>query len=150
MIEFTLSRVCLCVCGITMLAAAIGVMDIVQDDDESYADQELVERIASILDSFERSPMDSVTIDGSLILPTSDHSVRVHQGVVELMHGNRTYLAMTAFQQDLELSYGSTVTVERSVTKGLGDLADGVREDVDLLKAVVQVCRGPRTAIDTT
>lgn len=148
MIEFTLSRVCLCICCISMLAAVVGTMSLIEDDRTSDADTELVTDISRMLDSIAGSGLSSVTIEGDKVLPTSDHSLSVRGGVVELRHSGDSYYAVTVLELDFELTYGSSVTLGLSIPEGLGDVADGVGEDVDLLGTVVQVDGRPGATVD--
>ncbi|MGN0098878.1 MAG: hypothetical protein ACI38Y_06105 [Candidatus Methanomethylophilaceae archaeon] len=149
MIEFTLSRVCMCVCGVLMLAAATGYLGLVEDQRGSEADQELADDIASMLDAFQMSKLNELRLDGSTVLPSNDIRVVVHDGLVELIHGDRRYYSSTVFGSDLELDRGSSVVLTRSVTEGLGDVANGVGEDVHLLETVVEVDGCPRASVDT-
>ena len=149
MIEFTVSRVCVCICGIAMLAAVVGMMSASIDEGSSDADMELVTDIAAMLDSIQRSEISSVTLEGNRILPTTGHSLSVREGIVELRHDGNSFYAVTVLEQDLELVYGSSVTIVKSVTEGLGYVADGIGEDVDLLGAVVEVHGCPGTSVYT-
>ena len=149
MIELTVSRVCVCICGIAMLAAVVGMMSASIDEGSSDADMELVTDIAAMLDSIQRSEISSVTLEGNRILPTTGHSLSVREGIVELRHDGNSFYAMTVLEQDLELTYGSSVTIVKSVTEGLGYVADGIGEDVDLLGTVVEVHGCPGTSVYT-
>ena len=149
MIEFTVSRVCVCICGIAMLAAVVGMMSTSIDEGSSDADMELVTDIAAMLDSIQRSEISSVTLEGNRILPTTGHSLSVREGIVELRHDGNSFYAVTVLEQDLELTYGSSVTIVKSVTEGLGYVADGIGEDVDLLETVVEVHGCPGTSVYT-
>ena len=88
MIEFTLSRVCMCVCGVLMLAAAVGYLGVLEDHREDRADQELADDIASMLDSFQTSKLEELYLEGSSILPSGDFRVTVADGLVEQSHGD--------------------------------------------------------------
>lgn len=139
MIEFTLSRVCMCICGVVMLSAAVGYMGLVEDNEEGVADQRLAEDIASMLDAFQTSSLDELYLEGNRILPSGGFTLTVTDGLVVLDHDGRRYYGMTILDSDFELDRTSSVTLRRSVTEGLGDVADGVGEDIHLLQAVVQV-----------
>ena len=149
MIEFTVSRVCVCICGIAMLAAVVGMMSASIDEGSSDADMELVTDIAAMLDSIQRSEILSVTLEGNRILPTTGHSLSVREGIVELRHDGNSFYAVTVLEQDLELTYGSSVTIVKSVTEGRGYVADGIGEDVVLLGTVVEVHGCPGTSVYT-
>ena len=148
MIEFTLSRVCMCVCGVLMLAAAVGYLGVLEDHREDRADQKLADDIASMLDSFQTSKLGELYLEGSSILPSGDFKVTVTDGLVELSHDDGRFYSKTVYGSSFELDHGSSVTLVRSVPEGLGDVADRIGEDVHLLQAVVEVDRGPRAAVD--
>ena len=148
MIEFTLSRVCMCVCGVLMLAAAVGYLEVLEDHREGRADQELADDIASMLDSFQTSKLEELYLEGPSILPSGDFRVTVTDGLVELSHGDGRFYSKTVYGSSFELDHGSSVTRFRTVPEGLGDVANRNGEDVHLLQAVVEVDRGPRAAVD--
>ena len=104
MIEFTLSRVTLCVCGVILLVAVTGVVQSVYDMDRSDEDDHLVQRIGYLLDVFESSEVDELILDGSMILP-SEYQLYVHDGFVELSNGTKTHVALTGYQGEFVLSY---------------------------------------------
>lgn len=148
MIEFTLSRVCMCVCGVLMLAAAVGYLGVLEDHREDRADQELADDIASMLDSFQTSKLEELYLEGSSILPSGDFRVTVADGLVELSHGDGRFYSKTVYGSSFELDHGSSVTLTRSVPEGLGDVADRIGEDVHLLQAVIEVDGGPCAAVN--
>lgn len=110
MIEFTLSRVCMCVCGILILAAAVGYLEVLEDHREGRADQELADDIASMLDSFQTSKLEELYLEGSSILPSGDFRVTVADGLVELSHGDGRFYSKTVYGSSFELDHGSSVT----------------------------------------
>lgn len=148
MIEFTLSRVCMCICGVLMLAATVGYLGMLEDQREDRADQELADDIASMLDSFQTSKLEELYLEGSSILPSGDFRVTVADGLVELSHGDERFYSKTVYGSSFELDHGSSVTLTRSVPEGLGDVAHRFGEDVHLLQAVVEVDGGPRAAVN--
>ena len=148
MIEFTLSRVCMCMCGVLMLAAAVGYLGMLEDHREDRADQELADDIASMLDSFQTSKLEELYLEGPSILPSGDFRVTVADGLVELSHGDGRFYSKTIYGSSFELDHGSSVTLTRSVPEGLGDVADRFGEDVHLLQAVIEVDGGPCAAVN--
>jgi len=112
MIEFTLSRVAVCSCGIVLLASVTGVLGGLYDNEESQMDDELAERIAHMLDVFESSDLDSLILDGSMILP-EDRFLRVHDNFVELYSGERMHIATTDYSKSFELSWNGIVEITR-------------------------------------
>lgn len=148
MIEFTLSRVCMCMCGVLLLAAAVGYLGMLEDHREDRADQELADDIASMLDSFQTSKLEELYLEGPSILPSGDFRVTVADGLVELSHGDGRFYSKTIYGSSFELDHGSSVTLTRSVPEGLGDVADRFGEDVHLLQAVIEVDGGPCAAVN--
>lgn len=139
MIEFTLSRVAMCACGIAVLLSVTGFMTAVDDSRQEDMDVFLVNDIALMLDELERSQLDMTILDGRQMLPSPEHSLTVEDGVVTLYHGEKESVALTILKENFELGFGDRLVLEMSVPKGLGDVPDGVGEDVHLLEAVVQV-----------
>ena len=148
MIQFTLSRECMCRSGVLMLAAAVGYLGVLEDQREDRADQELADDIASMLDSFQTSKLEELYLEGPSILPSGDFRVTVADGLVELSHGDGRFYSKTVYGSSFELDHGSSVTLTRSVPEGLGDVADRFGEDVHLLQAVIEVDGGPCAAVN--
>ena len=113
LIEFTLSRVVLCVCGAVLLVTVAGIMGQFQEHAESGMEDDLVEDIAEMLDVFEGSDLDSMTLDGALILPSSKHVLKVSSNIVLLEKDEIVCTAMTRCGAEFELWYGGTVTITK-------------------------------------
>lgn len=148
MIEFTLSRVVLCMCGITLMAASIGVLGVVNDSHESEMSDDLADSVADLLDRFQESEADEMVLRGHDILPSDGHVLRVSDGVVTVEHDGRVSMAATSFDGGFELTRGSEVVLRKSLAECLGDVADRVGEDVHLLDGVVDVRGGPGAPVD--
>jgi len=112
MIEFTLSRVTLCVCGVVLIASVTGVLDGIYENDRDAMDGQLVDRFAYMLDVFQSSGSDSIVLDGGRILPEGC-TVFVHDGFVELHDGNKKRVSTTSYQGEFQLNWRDTVTVTR-------------------------------------
>ncbi len=149
MIEFTISRVVLCVCGVTLLAASMSVLEPVQENNESEMMDELTDSIADLLDVFEQSHADELILHGSELLPSGDHVLTVSGHIVRIHNGKCESVSPTEFGGEFTLTWNDDIVVRKSVTEGLGDLTDGGDEDIDLLLTVVDVCGCPGTAIQT-
>ncbi len=52
MMEFTLSRAAICVCGVIILVSVTGVLNGIYEMDESEEHDRLVQRIGYMLDAF--------------------------------------------------------------------------------------------------
>ena len=153
MIEFTLSRVVLCVCGVALLAAAMGVFAGAEERVDSDLDGEAAARIADMLDRFEDSVLDTYVIEATDVLPTPDHVLTVGDHMVVLECDGRKAIAYTESDAEFVLDWFSgshTLVREPSVAEGLGDVPDGVGEDVDLLGGVVDVGGGAGAAVDAS
>lgn len=148
MIEFTMSRVVLCICGVMILASAMAVMDSSEERTTDILDSDVADRVVRILDTFEASVAQELVLDGRDVLPSEDCILEVTDHIVSLESGSGTVTRYTVFGQDFELSYDGSVTLRKSVPEGVGDLPDGVGEDVDLLGAVVDVRRCPGAPLD--
>ena len=112
MMEFTVSRVVLCICGAVILVAACSAIGGMNDQDVSDMDDATVGRIACMLDAFMSSDVDEMILDGVRILPKG-YGIRVHDNFVELHGKNKVSIAVTTFDQDLELDWNETKTVIR-------------------------------------
>ncbi len=69
--------------------------------------------IAEMLDVFEESEADSITLDGSRILPSSNHILKVGSNIVLLEKDGIACTAMTRCGAEFELWYGGTVTISK-------------------------------------
>ncbi len=150
MIEFTISRVVLSICGIALLTIAMAAAGATDDRVETDLDDEAAEGIADILDRFEDSVLRTLTLEAHDVLPSRDHILTVSDHMVMLECDGRMSVAYTASSQEFTLDWdtGSVTLTRPSVPEGLGDMPDGVGEDVDLLQAVVDVRGGAGAAVD--
>ncbi|MBE6527691.1 MAG: hypothetical protein E7Z64_00745 [Thermoplasmata archaeon] len=110
MIEFTFSRVTLCVCGVILLISVAGCLGGIYDMDIEAEDEHLASRIAHMLDSFESSEVDEMILDGSMILPEG-YTLNVHDGFVELRKGDKVSIASTEYQSAFELDHGDVIRI---------------------------------------
>ena len=110
MIEFTLSRVVLCACGIVLISSVTGVLGGIYDNDVSHIDDRLADRIAYMLDVFDSSDTDELILDGVSILPR-EYYLRVHDNFVELYGGEKMHISSTNYGGNFELSWNGIVTV---------------------------------------
>lgn len=116
MIEFTISRVALCIGGIVLLAAAVGAVSNSYDTDVHSIDRDLTGKIAMMLDSFESSNMDVLILEGPSILP-KDCSISVHDNTVILYTGNLKYTAVTKYSGEFTMDSNETVEVTRRTSR---------------------------------
>ena len=113
MIEFTASRIVLCICGAVLLSTAAGIMGSYQNGAEYGMEENLAEDIAAMLDKFWDSETQEMTLEGSRILPSPGHTLRVESHMVTLEKDGRAHSAPTRCGTEFELGYGGTVTVEK-------------------------------------
>lgn len=69
MMEFTLARVCMSLCGIMLLAAVVAPVAGMYGSGTVSAESNIPDGIASVADSFYRSEMDTLTVPMSDLLP---------------------------------------------------------------------------------
>ncbi|MBE6523357.1 MAG: hypothetical protein E7Z65_00570 [Thermoplasmata archaeon] len=110
MIEFTISRVVMCACGVILLISVTGVLDGIYDLDRSDEDERLVLRIGYMLDAFESSDVDELFLDGASILPEG-YGLKVRGGFVELYSESDRHISMTSYSSEFELSYGEVLRI---------------------------------------
>jgi len=112
MMEFTISRVVICVCGITLLVVISGAVSSIYGSQEADADVHTAERLAYMLDAFEYSDLDAIVLEGIKILPEGYH-MEVHNGFVELDNGKKVTLAMTSYVGEFDLDWNQTRVITR-------------------------------------
>lgn len=109
MMEFTLSRASLMICGVLLLTAAVSpVADFLQDENDGYL-QELAENDARLLDALLESDYDVVYIHGDSFLPSAEYSMRVdgYMLTVSAPDGREYSAAMRNQVVPMEISYGT-------------------------------------------
>ena len=98
MMEFTISRVVLISCGVALLAIAAGAAGGAEERVTYDLDRETAHKIARMLDMFEASELDTLTIDAHDVLPGPDHMLTVHDHAVRLEHDGERHLAYTDYR----------------------------------------------------
>ena len=116
MIEFTISRVVLCVCGTILLVSVAGVLGSIYDLDRSDEDDRLVQRIGYMLDAFESSEVDEIFLDGTSILPEG-YGLKVGGGFVELYSDQGRHISMTSYDSEFELCYGEILKISHRTSQ---------------------------------
>lgn len=112
MIEFTLSRVSLCVCGVILIASVTGTLNGIYDSEKDAMDEVLADRFAYMLDLFQSSEDDTLILDGSRILPEG-YSVSVHDGLVELFGDDGRKVSATRYQGSFNLVWNGILEITR-------------------------------------
>ena len=126
MIEFTISRVCMGICGLLLLAAVMVPVTGMYESRTVRMESDSSERIASLIDDFYYSKMEVFTISMGDVLPSTASYVEFDGHLVTLTTERGTYKSGTniAVSVDdgtvfghgdiLRLSKnGDTVTAER-------------------------------------
>jgi hypothetical protein len=88
MMEFTISRVALGMCGLILLATVISPVTSIYDDREDAKMQDLSESIAAMIDAFYDSEADSMAMSVNEILPSSSSSMRFDGHLVCVTDGD--------------------------------------------------------------
>ena len=93
MMEFTLSRVVLAVCGILLLGAVVVPLTASEDSTVSNLYQEEVDLIAETVSTFYESSQDVSIIDMGDLLPTDECSLKFDGREITLSDGTHEYKA---------------------------------------------------------
>ena len=120
MMEFTLSRVILCVAGVMLLGALlIPVMDMFEErDDVSYQNQ--ADNIASMIDTFYTSNVDEMTVNLDKILPQGCE-IGFKDHVLTLYHNEKMFESLIDARAETDSeSYGRGSII--SMTKDGDDI----------------------------
>ena len=91
MIEFTMSRVALVVCGAAILAAVIVPVQSYYDGQYDASMGESADRLSMVLDTFWASEADTLIIRGWEVLPSADCSVVIEGHSLVLYSGDKAY-----------------------------------------------------------
>jgi len=117
MIELTVSRVCMGICGLILLASVISPVTGMYESGTVTMESDIPRNIADLVDDFHRSRMDVLTIQVSDILPNSASFVEFGGHVVTVTTERGTYKGWTAvpLTSDGEVfRYEDTLRLSRS------------------------------------
>ncbi|MDN5358038.1 MAG: hypothetical protein AB7D42_00200 [Candidatus Methanomethylophilaceae archaeon] len=115
MLEFTMSRVVLCICGVVLLGAVAIPFSGICSSNEDVRMTETADSIAEMIDSFYRSEADTMTLRGWDILPDAGCSMRAEGHVLILENNGKEYRSLIFCESEgFSLSYNGTVALERS------------------------------------
>lgn len=115
MIEFTMSRVVLCICGAVLLGAVAVPFSGICSSNEDVLMAETADSMAEMIDSFYRSEADTMTVRGWDVLPNSGCSLYADGCHLVLENNGKEYRSLISCRTDgFSLSYNDTVTLERS------------------------------------
>ncbi|MGI5965020.1 MAG: hypothetical protein ACOX8L_04125 [Candidatus Methanomethylophilaceae archaeon] len=115
MLDFTLSRVALCICGVLLLGAVAAPLTGIYAEKEDGAMAGETDSLAGLLDTFYYSEAETLTLRGWEILPGSDCSLYADGHFVILTSGKGEYRSITECEcSDITIGYGDTVTLKRT------------------------------------
>ena len=114
MIEFTLSRVALMVCGVAMLAAVLVPLQSVYDSEYDSSMTSAADRLSYVIDEFWASEADTLTIRGWEVLPSADSSVVIEGHFLTVYSKDLSYRSSIKKSMDrVVISHGDEVTIEK-------------------------------------
>ena len=95
MIEFTLSRVCMSVCGLILLSAVLIPAMGMYDSQARNMESDVSGGIADLIDNFHRSEMDVFIIPAGDILPGTSSYVEIKGQMITLTTDHGVYRSGT-------------------------------------------------------
>lgn len=115
MMEFTLSRFVLFVCGAALTAAVIIPLSDVADSDMDRRLDMLASEEASAIDGFYDSTLHEMYIDGCLMLPSPWYTMRIDGYFVTITdpEGGEHSAPISHPARDIRVTFGEVVTVVR-------------------------------------
>lgn len=115
MMEFTLSRVAVFICGAVLLAAVVAPIADYYDNKESQEMKVCADSLSSMIDSFWESEADTMTVRGWDILPSSGYVIEAEGHILKVSDGNRTYMSDLEFPTEgFMIGYGDIIVLERN------------------------------------
>lgn len=115
MIEFTMSRVAVFICGAILLAAiAIPVAD-QYDRKEIDGMIDVADNITYMIDSFWESEADVMTVRGWDILPSPDYSASLNGHSLTLSNSEGTFTSLISHAAEpIIITYDDIISIERN------------------------------------
>ena len=114
--EFILSKVALCMCGVVLMAVAVSVIDYTGEDMEEEGMMELSETIARTLDEFWHSSLDSMILPDSTV-PYPGCTVTVRDNLVSVGHDGTSWDSVTEYPGYLTIGFGMYQEVTRRTSR---------------------------------
>jgi len=117
MMEFTLSRVCMSVCGLILLASVIAPVTGMYDARMANMESDASDNIALMIDSFYYSEMEVLTINMNDILPDAYSYIELGDRHLTLVtekgrHKSRTNVVMIS--DEITLSCGDIIRMSKN------------------------------------
>ena len=117
MIEFTMSRVAVTLCGMLMLAAVIAPVGSLFTEREDAAMQNGCDSAAEMIDIFCNSPADTLTVPVSDIVPSPEWGIVLKERFIILTDGEREYVSPLAHHitvEDGRFDSGDYIRLEKT------------------------------------
>ena len=96
MMEYTMARVALAICGVVMLAAVVPPVTSLFDSEESADMQYQTENICRMLDTFHDSAADDMMLSMNTILPQSS-SLKIEDRTITMIDEDNEYRSYTEY-----------------------------------------------------
>jgi len=116
LIEFTMSRVILIVCGMAILASVAIPLQSFYDEKYDHSMEDAADRISFVLDEFWASEADTMTLRGWEILPSSDCFVEIegHDLIVHMK--DRSYRSIVSKSMERTvIGHGDIITISKPI-----------------------------------
>lgn len=107
-----MSKVVLCLCGIVLMGAAVGSMDLIEDEVEDDGLQHLADEVASTLDLFWHSGIDAMVMPSSII-PSMGCTISVGDNIVTVSKDDVTTSSITEYPGSFTMGYGTDAEITR-------------------------------------
>lgn len=114
MIEFTLSRVTLCVCGAILLGAVCLPISEIYSAEEDVLMIENADSIADMVDSFWYSGADVMVLKGWDILPSPDCHIEAEGNMIFLRDSEKEYRSYLTHSSYFILGYDEEISLIRT------------------------------------
>ena len=119
MMEFTLSRVCMSVCGLIILGVVMIPVTGMFEDSSDADIQSLTDNTGRMLETFDRSGADVMTLSMKDILPDHSCSMRMENGMVIIMKNEKEYRTSIPWNIDTETYRYEDVIEIRKISDGV-------------------------------
>jgi hypothetical protein len=114
LLEFTMSRVSVFICGAILLSLVIIPVSGIYGEKEDIGMTDMTDTVTNMMDSFWGSEVDVMTIRGWDILPSPNASLSIQGHIVTIHKDGRSYRGMIEHAaNDITLSYNQILKVER-------------------------------------
>ena len=113
--EFTLSRVCMGVCGLIVLAAVMIPVTGMFEDSSDADIQSLTDGAGRMLETFERSGADVMTISLRDVLPGHSFSMRMERGMLMITEKEKEYRTSIPWKVETEwYQYEDVIEIKKT------------------------------------